>query len=703
MRNKKVGSDSPDIIVTFKFETATSVEKFAPYVDYSDRESAVLIDHVEEAFENHLEVSSDFEKMVSYMKRDTAVVNKDDRRTGLFTEMSNNISVNEMEELKEKLNEAQLLGNNLWNPVVSFDVAYMIRVGVLEYNPELEARIDRLDKVFKAAEKEKPKNPKKIYQAKKSLELEAKKRVVNQDKLKAAMQENMGKFLKSEGFDENTFWWGSVHLNTKHIHVHLSFSETKTSRKILEVQKEINGKTITIKEPRGKLKEKNIARFKSSLFHFLEIDEEKELKILKEVEVGKHRHLILDQVTDNYDYTLLNFYLEETVRHFPKEGKLNYSSNRKEFRESKAYLAAFVEEYIRTVGKLEYEAFTRATREQLRDYHKVYSKAEQFDLEKQVEKRQKTLKIALANRMLRELKKHSLNHSEAITSDFLNSKELEQVVEDLKKTKISSKELGRYKGLVEKSYAEAEEQYFRKKIRGLDQFEDMQSNVGLKNFSKRKFEQHIQLAQLKQISSKDLSDFEKEKKRHLKSEVETARQVSIDQSTDQQVEKKFQKLEAEEHLVKNTRDKTLIQFIYDTDKKEVLSSIEKEKKILQIKNKIYHNNLAKNKKDNILLLKELKKIYEEEESRNRFKNKIKQKSKKKFKLKRPQQHRRFYRKNKKYIKKRQLPRFKTKRSFKKVLENGHEAFQNMISLNNNEIKRAQQKKRQSDEEEERGR
>lgn len=342
MRNKKVGSDSPDIIVTFKFETATSVEKFARYVDYSDRESAVLIDHVEEAFENHLEVSSDFEKMVSYMKRDTAVVNKDDRRTGLFTEMSNNISVNEMEELKEKLNEAQILGNNLWNPVVSFDVAYMIRVGILEYNPELEQKIDRLDKVFKAAEKEKPKNPKKIYQAKKALELEAKKRVVNQDKLKAAMQENMGKFLKSEGFDENTFWWGSVHLNTKHIHVHLSFSETKTSRKILEVQKEINGKTITIKEPRGKLKEKNIARFKSNLFHFLEIDEEKELKILKEVEVGKHRHLILDQVTDSYDSTLLNFYLEETVRHFPKEGKLNYSSNRKEFRESKAYLTGLM-------------------------------------------------------------------------------------------------------------------------------------------------------------------------------------------------------------------------------------------------------------------------------------------------------------------------------------------------------------------------
>ncbi|MCJ7969472.1 MAG: hypothetical protein MUW51_11350 [Lactococcus lactis] len=66
----------------------------------------------------------------------------------------------------------------------------------MKYNPELEANIDRLDKVFKAAEKEKPKNSKKIYQAKKALELEAKKRVVNQDKLKAAVQANMGKFFK---------------------------------------------------------------------------------------------------------------------------------------------------------------------------------------------------------------------------------------------------------------------------------------------------------------------------------------------------------------------------------------------------------------------------------------------------------------------------------------------------------------------------
>jgi hypothetical protein len=76
----------------------------------------------------------------------------------------------------------------------------------------------------------------------------------------------------------------------------------------------------------------------------------------------------------------------------------------------------------------------------------------------------------------------------------------------------------------------------------------------------------------------------------------------------------------------------LIQSIYGTNKKEILDVIEKEEKILQIKNKIYHNNLLKNKKENIPLLKELRIIYEEEKQGKRFKNKFKPISKKRFKL-----------------------------------------------------------------------
>ncbi|MEY8514898.1 relaxase MobL [Lactococcus taiwanensis] len=701
MRDKKVGTASPEIIVTSTFETATSTESFARYVDYSDREAAVLVDRVEEAFDNHLESAPDFEKMIGYMKREAAILNKDEKRTGLFTENSNNISAQEMQALKEKLHEAQMMGNNLWNPVISFDVAYLIRVGILKYNPELEAKIDRLDKVYKAAEKERPKHSKKIYQAKKALEVAAKQRIVDQERLKAVVQANMNDFLKREGFDDNVFWWGSVHLNTKHIHIHLSFSEVKTSRKIMEVEKEINGKIVKIREPRGKLKERNIKYFKSKLYHSLELPKERALKIRKEVEVGKHRQAILEQVTNFPQISLLNFYLEETARHLPQEGQLNYASNRKEFRVSKAYLTAFVEEYLRTIGKKEYEAFTQATRRQLSDYESTYSKAEKFDLEKLVEKRQRTLKNALANRMLKELKHFTTEHPEERGVDFLNTKELEQVVEDLKRTKVSSYELGKYKWLLKVSYAEAEEQKFKKKLRQLEQIEEMQSNKPLKQYYKKQFERQVQLAQFEQKTNFQLTENEKALKVALKLELMSARNFPINESHGKVLQNKFQELEKEMGLLAKTKDKHLIQIIYGTNQSEALRMLEKEKKILQIKKQIYSNNLAHRKKENRLLFQELKEMYgvygkEKKERRD---------SSKKLRLCRPVLHQKFHRRNKKRKKKRLLRSNLVKNSsdapLRKVLQNSHEFFQRLIFISNDELKRAQQRKRQSDREEER--
>lgn len=79
----------------------------------------------------------------------------------------------------------------------------------------------------------------------------------------------MPSFLKSEGFGSEAFWWGSVHLNTKHIHLHVSVSETQNSRK--RVENPLTG----LSEPRGKLKVRNMNRLKSNLYHDLDIDEHK--------------------------------------------------------------------------------------------------------------------------------------------------------------------------------------------------------------------------------------------------------------------------------------------------------------------------------------------------------------------------------------------------------------------------------------------
>lgn len=699
MRFKKEGNNSPEIIVTFKFETSTSVESFSRYVDYSDRESAVVVDNIEQAFENHEEPETDFEKMIGYMKRDTAIVNKDERRTGLFSEHSNNISIDELEELKEKLNQGQALGNNLWNPVVSFDVAFLIRVGVLEYNPELEEKIDQLDKVFKAAEKENPKNSKKIYQAKKALEVAAKQRVVDQDKLKFVVQSNMGKFLRSEGFDENVFWWGSVHLNTKHIHMHLSFSELKPTRKMMEVPKEVNGKTIIVREARGKLKKKNIAKFKSNLYHSLEVDEEKRLKIEREVKVGMHRQAILSGVNkvSKDNFSLCNFYLLETAKHLPKEGKINYQSNRKEFREAKAYLTAFVEEYVRTIGKDDYTAFTEATKKQLEFYKESYSTNPKFNLEKLVIERQNVLKASLANKMIKEIQKSSIDlgiYGE--DSDFLNSKELEQIVEDLKDTKISSKESGKYKWLLKVSYAEADEQIFKQKLRELEHFEDLKGNADLKKFIKQKFQEQISLAQYEQMPNYVLTLEEKDMKRKFQQKNTSARNFPIKSASDILINERMKELNKELKIVEQTRDKGMIKSIYQMEKKQVLSSINKEKTILEIKNQIYNNNQNEKRADNKALFNQLKEIYGEK-SQNLYGNHYRSNSKRFSKVLKTID---FNNQKKNHLKMNQLMSGKLSyRHFQEVIDKNQKIFQGLASLSNIDRKRVERLKRQSDEEE----
>ena len=53
---------------------------------------------------------------------------------------------------------------------------------------------------------------------------------VNQKAIKTAVMNAMPDYLKAEGLDNpQTFWWGDIHLNTNHVHVHLAISQKKLS------------------------------------------------------------------------------------------------------------------------------------------------------------------------------------------------------------------------------------------------------------------------------------------------------------------------------------------------------------------------------------------------------------------------------------------------------------------------------------------
>jgi len=615
MRRKKSSNRSPDIIVTFNFNTSSSVKSFRRFAEYTNREEATKIEQqAEQSFEEHFE-AEDYKKMIAYMKRDTAVINADKKRTGLFNGHSQNMTIEQMDELKDNLVQAQRAGNNLWNGAVSFDIGFLIQTGVLEYNGPLEAKIaaaDQNKKRLEAQDKERPwskrKNSKAIYMAKKELENLAKQRKVDQGRLKEAIQEHMGAFLKAEGFHDDAFWWGSVHLNTKHIHVHVSISELHNSRK-----RTLNEATGEM-EPRGKLKIRAIERFKSKLYHTLEIDDKSQQnRRLKEMEVGTQREAILSHLEPakiSKNSLLLEFYLREAQERLPEEGKLSFKSNRQEFKACKAYLNAFIDTYLDTVAKQDYESWEKSTKEQLSLYEGAYSK--EFDIEALLDKRKQTLRDSLGNGLLKQLKENPLpgsKNEEPI--DFLSTNDFKKIVDDLKDSKLSSKELGTYKYLLKISQASDDEILFKKKLSALSHFETLESNKALKAFTQEKLKEKIQLAKLTQEPRFKLTPEERERSNKLQFKYTSARNFNIAKAIPENIEKKIQFINKELEILNQTRDKALIEEIYKKDKKKVLLQLQKEKDILRIKGKIYQNNQVNNKKANGPLFDELRQLYGE--------------------------------------------------------------------------------------------
>lgn len=615
MRRKKSEGRSPDIIVTFNFNTSSSVQSFGRFADYTNREQATEIEqNAEQVFEEHLE-GEDYKKMISYMKRDSAITNSDEKRTGLFNAQSQNMSTEDLGVLKEKLSQAQLTGNNLWNGAVSFDIGFLIQTGILEYNAPLEAKIALADKNKKRLEeqdknrtknKEKPKNSRAIYLAKKELEGLAKQRKVNQGRLKEAVQEQMGGFLKAEGFNEDAFWWGSVHLNTKHVHVHVSLSELNNSRK--RILNEYTGE----KEPRGKFKIRNIERLKSKIFHTLDIDANKKQRRVNEIEVGMQREAILtslDSPKIPKEHLLLNFYLEEAQKKLPQEGNHSFKSNRKEFREAKAYLNSFIDTYLETVAKDEFSQWKEATKKQLSEYEGSYST--NFNLEKKLLNRETVLKENLGNKILKQLKTNNFSsQSSEEISDYLSAEDYKKIVEDLKDSNIPSKELGKFKYLFKLSQAEDNEMLLKHDLSKLQHFESLESNEKLKRYHQEKLKDKIKLSQLQQIPNFKLSNGAKEELKKLEEKYITPRNLKISEATSERIEKKLEYVTQEIEVITQTKDERLLHHVYGkSSQKEIIDTLQQEKKILNIKKDIHKNNQVGERQKNRELFNELKLLY----------------------------------------------------------------------------------------------
>lgn len=63
---------------------------------------------------------------------------------------------------------------------------------------------------------------------------------IDQRKIKVAVQNAMPQLLRDEGLDNpNTFWWGDIHLNKEHTHVHITISQTRNTRPLKAGEPEV--------------------------------------------------------------------------------------------------------------------------------------------------------------------------------------------------------------------------------------------------------------------------------------------------------------------------------------------------------------------------------------------------------------------------------------------------------------------------------
>lgn len=184
-------------IVKTKFVTPNS-DIFGGYIDYIDRENAVRNEHI-----------SSYSIYTNYM-------GNPEKTSDLFTSVSNHLTEEEKEQLKNTYIKAQKNGSLMWQTVISFDNRWLEENGLWNSNTYM------LDK----------------------------------NKLMNYCRSSVNAMLKAENL-ENAVWSAAIHYNTDNIHIHIATVEpTPTRRKMI-----VDGK----KELRGKFKLSSIEACKSRM------------------------------------------------------------------------------------------------------------------------------------------------------------------------------------------------------------------------------------------------------------------------------------------------------------------------------------------------------------------------------------------------------------------------------------------------------
>lgn len=313
---------SPAIIYTQGFRIANG----SRYLDYTERDEALAPDpeRVNDLSDDLHNIQQDpdlpknYQGYLGYTDRRAATRRMTREEGGggdypTFTRDAYEISEEQHEQLVQKLSQAQRNQSQLWYGVVSFSPEFIKEAGL--YDPVTKR--------------------------------------VNQKAIKSAIKRAMPELLQREGLDnDQTFWWGDVHLNTNHVHVHLAISQTKNTRPLKP-----NG------QPKGTFSVNSFRKFKAHVFRELQNERSRSQTLSIEKEVDQLKKTIPDKTLElirrQQEIQRQLQVIYAALPRYKDKRKWRAKNNSREFREARLMTEQLVDRLLKNELKDDYQEFTK--------------------------------------------------------------------------------------------------------------------------------------------------------------------------------------------------------------------------------------------------------------------------------------------------------------------------------------------------------
>ncbi|GHU38444.1 hypothetical protein FACS1894192_10160 [Bacilli bacterium] len=557
---------SPNITVMLEFSKPR-----ADYVTYTNRDEAVELDNkrIQKELKEEFEFKNEnYVGYLNYTDRAAATLkSKNATVTPLFTQTDYHATTDELNEIKGKLQQAQINKNVMWKMVVSFDNDFLEKNGILN---------------------------------KETGEL-------NQYILKDAIQKTMPTVMKREGLSDDAFWWGNIHLNTDNIHIHLGISEINSTRPFKEFE--------NYKERKGMFSQITLRTVKSKVVNFLKNPEVNAQRIVKEQVIASVKKEMLGDIVGSSNLAQYQqlFYLQQAYKNLPQNGKLSFKSNAKEFQTAKSFLNQYIDNFLENDGRELHEKFLKSSKDFLEEFRDDYT--ENYDLEKFLVQRENVFREELGNKVLKYLKNTPPGTSDKLSFMDLkdmSSSELSGIVESLSKTTISERkleqnfELGIAKYMFRQATLKEKSRVRIAEFLKLDKVVPVESDLEFVELKKDDIRTELQLLELRRRPKRKLTTTDVKTRNQLADEIIDVEQIPMEKIKD----KHIKKLQDELFLAENITDESLFE-IFKKTKPEYLTALTTDIQILQIKQKIATNNIAIQKENQTELRGENAKLFRE--------------------------------------------------------------------------------------------